>query len=386
MANSRGGLILIGIREDNEVAVEAPGVDLEPAFEERIRDAVGSRVRPFPRYEVIRIQLAESATRGFWMIVVARSSLEPHLVISGSADRPLFGCPRRRRASTVWLSEIEVAASYRQRIVSTAAQQRSLDLIEGEMKAWLGKRRSWLVVSLVPDIAGEFSLSQDGVQSIKRWARNLRSELFPESFGLALEGYCVPAFRRLRLSEHSWDGSARLDSDLADLYFDGSFVAARPLAEVETVHVGMVSPISIQDLTSGCLAMSKLAARHSLENSGSFGGAVLKLTLIPPDVLGATMWLVDTAQTTRPAIAGSRGVPSTIEASAPVELEDIAYSFRRLCATVRQLLGDLTSAFGLAEPLTMADDGMVLPGSFGPASSDIIGAWLARFEGTSQGQ
>jgi hypothetical protein len=95
MANTRGGLIVLGVEERDEVAVAAPGVALDSDEEQRMLAIVKSRIRPLlPSFEILPLR-GEDPSRGFFLLVVGVSELKPHLVVTGSSSKPRLAYPRR---------------------------------------------------------------------------------------------------------------------------------------------------------------------------------------------------------------------------------------------------------------------------------------------------
>jgi predicted HTH transcriptional regulator len=79
LANTAGGLLILGIAEDNQArAVAAPGVSIAEEEERRIRQIVGSQVVPLPVLDVLRIEDPTRSGHGLILIAVPRSPLGPH--------------------------------------------------------------------------------------------------------------------------------------------------------------------------------------------------------------------------------------------------------------------------------------------------------------------
>lgn len=115
-ANHVGGLLLVGVRDEEEVAVEVmdPPVTDPGALEQRLRQALVNYAAPVPRFQCIPIP---AASGGFYLaIVVPASMTAPHAVRGASSNpkRPLH-YPVRDGADTRWLLEHEVADRYRAR-------------------------------------------------------------------------------------------------------------------------------------------------------------------------------------------------------------------------------------------------------------------------------
>ena len=111
MANDRGGLIIIGIRDENDVAAELTPVELVDGEEARIHQVAASNIAPHLRFKVRPVPSANDHSRGYYLLVVPPSTLRPHAV---RQDRNLR-FPRRDGTTKRWLNEPEVADAYRDR-------------------------------------------------------------------------------------------------------------------------------------------------------------------------------------------------------------------------------------------------------------------------------
>lgn len=71
MANDRGGLIIIGIRDENDVAVELTPVELVAGEEGRIRQIAASNIAPHVAFDVRIVAAEEDASNGYYLLTVA---------------------------------------------------------------------------------------------------------------------------------------------------------------------------------------------------------------------------------------------------------------------------------------------------------------------------
>jgi hypothetical protein len=171
MANTAGGVILIGIEEDERVrATAAPGVEMSDKERGRISQIVASQVSPFPTFDVEMISdeaeidpaaISSPATddhgagarpaHGFMMIAVVRSPSAPHAVLVENSLR----FPKRNGATTRYLSEPEVAAAYADRAAGAARLGDRVAELEDDAFSRLDRElNAWLVVTLVPERPG----------------------------------------------------------------------------------------------------------------------------------------------------------------------------------------------------------------------------------------
>lgn len=91
MANAAGGLLVLGIGEDNGTAQRVTPVALSDGEERRMHQALRSRTVPFIPDVDIRPVVMETTDagerRGFYLIAVGRSLLAPHGVMA-QAGKP----------------------------------------------------------------------------------------------------------------------------------------------------------------------------------------------------------------------------------------------------------------------------------------------------------
>jgi schlafen family protein len=159
LANTAGGLLVLGIEEDRQArAVAAPGVEVSDAEIRRILQVVGSLVVPLPVFEPLPFVKPGETDHGFLVIAVLRGPLTPHAVIVNQGLR----YPRRNGTTTRYLSEPEVASACRERLAGIQHQAARVEEVEREALLRLdASGLPWVVVSLVPDLPGELSITSE---------------------------------------------------------------------------------------------------------------------------------------------------------------------------------------------------------------------------------
>src|SRR6185312_2754568 len=116
LANTAGGLLILGVEEDNQAqACAIPGVDISDTQQRRIVQIVGGGVLPLPVVEVKPLEEPGRPGHGVLVIAVPRSPLAPHAVIVNDGLR----YPLRSGSTTRYLTEPEVADAYRRRFASS---------------------------------------------------------------------------------------------------------------------------------------------------------------------------------------------------------------------------------------------------------------------------
>jgi predicted HTH transcriptional regulator len=155
MANDVGGLIIIGIAEEDGRAASLEGVAPDPFKEEeqlRIQKVVAARLFPHHRIDVHPVASTTNENNVFYVISIPPSEWTPHAV---AADLPSLRWPRRSGPGRRWLSESEIADAYRNRHRQAEEQlDRVRDIHEAMLTRLDRLDMGWLVVSLVPNRAG----------------------------------------------------------------------------------------------------------------------------------------------------------------------------------------------------------------------------------------
>ncbi|MGM5066612.1 AlbA family DNA-binding domain-containing protein [Rhodococcus qingshengii] len=171
MANGVGGLIVIGIAEQDGRAAASSTVALGDGEASRMRQVLAGRIRPFLVGVAIRpVHLAEDS--GYYVISVPRSADAPHAVVKND----LLGFPVRNGTTTRWLSEAEVGVAYRDRFSGRVAIEESLNRVCREGMTKLHRTKGpWICVATTPSIAGTRESSSVSVARtvgfLQTWAR-----------------------------------------------------------------------------------------------------------------------------------------------------------------------------------------------------------------------
>jgi hypothetical protein len=128
-ANHVGGLIIVGMAEVSEVPSKVLDIEFDH-LESRIRQAAASRIHPMPNFGVLRVENPDNPGRGVLLIGVPPSPYAPHAVSIPSRRESGLRWPRRHGADKVWLTESEIAAAYRRRLMGAAGQGERLQELE----------------------------------------------------------------------------------------------------------------------------------------------------------------------------------------------------------------------------------------------------------------
>jgi len=370
MANTAGGIILLGIEETDGVAAGFAPLALDEADEQRYRQIVANGVFPLPRFDLLRVADPGDATRGVLVILVPKSPLAPHAVVKDDSLR----YPRRHGSTTLYLSEPEVATAYRQRF---ALGRERLALVaereEGALER-LAPDEPWLVVTLVPDLEGQMVVDRASLRAFQADMVGHAAQL--PWYGLTWS-QCGAGFRRL------WaHGGQRGDEShgyirwcSANLHSDGSASYAIQLGNrARLVDEGDESETHVDDeaIASTLLAGLEQLGTHAWE-CGAGGQANIRVRVWAPRN-GKRIALTHG----RGIMGGSTYAPA-VDAPAPAEVVvplELLYPFGPDgVATAALLLRDVAQTLNVPEVGQLATDGTVRSRYWGNSVQSSLRAW-----------
>lgn len=147
MANTRGGLIVFGVSEQNEEAVGLPGVLNNERERQNLRSLAWQRVRPLIDGLVIEPLSEDGGEHGLIVVSVPASPNAPHVV----GERNEMGVPYRDGSDTRWMTEAQLERAYRDRFARHADDRGALrDLIDNLIPEIDLTRGVWVAVSARP--------------------------------------------------------------------------------------------------------------------------------------------------------------------------------------------------------------------------------------------
>jgi hypothetical protein len=394
LANTAGGLLVLGIEEDEQArATAAPGLELSESDERRIRQIVGSQVVPMPVIDVLRVEDPDRPGHGLVLIAVQRSPLAPHAVVVNDGLR----YPKRNGATTRYLSEPEVADSYRARFAATHRQADRASEIEADALSRLATTddQAWVVVSLVPDLAGSLVINQAALSAARSELTGRQPLIMPT--GLAWMRVSIG--RRRILADGSMDNNYRRARFLsADLHDDGAGVFAayvlgqRPPQGAPESSQPETRQINDELVANGILSGLRFLARHARDRAAAGGNALIRAQLYPvggQQPLGLTY-----SRAFGRGFTDSLGDRIMTDAGAPPErmapLEALASDGPGLVAAAYLLATDVFQEFGCAEAAQFTIDGKVRLRYWGadwqgPAAQWAAAADIATTEETLSG-
>jgi hypothetical protein len=379
-ANHLGGVIFVGVKDENDVAVEARPTVIDPgAVEQRMRQALLNFATPPPRFQVVAIGAA--AGGHYLALIIPPSPSAPHAVRgpASNARRPLH-FPVRDGADTRWLLEHEVADRYRSRF----GGRERLDVLQTEtVGAGLeALARSdddlWLYLAIVPESPAMQRLDRPTVAAMTQWWRNY-GLVSPLGRDLPRNGTPTPAPGRITVSGQ--DAIFGEDTDprgmYVELYVDGRAFAAAPI----NTNTGGVDRFAVGErtLADDTVLLTDAIVSWACHQAGTWGTAEVMIGLayrglgtgaFPAHV---TLNSNDTGELRK--IRGTRALPGPIQARTTADLDDAQQLLGRL-RVCRDALTVLLHHFGIAETRQFETDGTIVTWAWGgDSNARVIERW-----------
>lgn len=388
LANTAGGVIVIGVAEDDQArATAADGVLLSDAEKTRMLQVIASGVSPLPAVDIHAVPATSTTTgeesadreRGYFLIVVPRSQAAPHAVIVNDG----FRFPKRNGSTTRYLSEPEVAAEYRERFTRVATQGAQIDRAEQEVIGRLNTTEMpWLLVSLVPDVPGHMELTQTVGKEFAQTAVQMAVRI-GASIGISFMRSYVG--RRRLVAEGSGHGEMKSSWSTADLHCDGSGVFGQYvpdlLAESSSPDHSVQTEQMVDDEGLVLAVMSGLhhLAAHARDRTATAGNALVRATLIPSD--GCTMEIGHMRRHFKDSRSQVK-LTEAVSAESVVDIDDMADQGPALVAAAARLADELAQSFGIAELGQFSRDGEIRIRYFGQRSQQELKWWAEQHDVT----
>jgi hypothetical protein len=375
LANTFGGIIVLGVKERNGRADASTPVALGDDQERRVREVVTERIRPFlPGITFRSIETSPGA--GYLIIVVPQSADAPHAVLE---DNKALSYLVRDGTKSRWLSEYEVAGKYRDRFHSREGVTERLDAVHAQGLSRLKLYRyPWLAVSLVPLIGGHrgagseiLAAERDFVKS--KWPMHA----FP---GSPFSGEVVtvwPGVRRVVVTEDITPTSAAV-YPLSELHRDGSGFGAtwrlfEPASDnsFDAAANALADKIRQDAMEIQILGLILLLAHHAVD-TGARGECILRAQQLlvqqtdPRHTIGPGQMTEPTSFTGRPQLTEYRVVDSSLTVTTQTQpadasgfLDELTTDIRAAVKTGYGLAADILGEFGVSEPIFLRSDGLL---------------------------
>lgn len=375
LANHRGGLLIIGIDDDQGTAARLTTVALSEDAELRMRQIVADLVSPAPQIDLRPVPSAGNSEVGYYLLAVPRSLLAPHAVRINDALR----YHRRDGTRTRPLYESEVADAYRSRFASaTSRRQRLEEAITECRQAHFRQEGTWLVLGVSPQVPGEMGWGAGALHRVREWMQARLDEL-PR--GLALSGsyahHIQPGYRRFIHADRLAGGQSVSLYYNMELHRDGTVVAAVNVhLEVPQGQAGQLTGTFDQWLTVEVVALLQLLSGISVELAGCWGDGSVHAELRPAD--GQQLRLLSQygiGEAYRNHDLMSPVMPVSLRS---VELEEVAQEPASRLIAAKGLVEDLVSAFGFAQCDYITDEGALATSRFNRSWREVLSSWEAN--------
>jgi hypothetical protein len=368
MANARGGLLIVGIEEDEQACANAVApVATSDKITGQMEQTLRSRVVPWLNGTEIRpVECPDAPGTGFYLISVPRSPLAPHAVRSTGPDKPRYCYAHRAGTTTRWLDETEIANAYRDRFkLAQDHAAQALSLFENGPFLPLDQvsaTDTWLELALIPSVGATNHLSTTFIGDVQQFLASYRASA-PVP-GMA--GGQFPAIARRRIH---FDGGGCL----LDLSTDGSaFISAHaawrpPTRDPESAPVLWAAFLEYQIL--GTVHLCAAYARWA----GAYGDAdILAKTAGEPAVY-LEAGPMGRAGTSIPRISIRT---SDAPAHITVPLDAIAEDARELHLAARSIASDLLADYGQADTRLLKPDGSIAFGLLEDGYQGPLRNWI----------
>jgi hypothetical protein len=333
-----------------------------------------------PEIDIRRVEDPDQPGHGLVLVAVLRSPLAPHAVVVNEGLR----YPKRNGATIRYLSEPEVADAYRQRFAVFKGQAERASEIETAAVNRLATTddQAWILVSLVPDLAGELILNQAAVSIVRSEMVGRQPLILPQ--GSSWMNVSIGP-RRI-LADGNKDNSRRARYLSADLYGDGAGTFASFVLRGGEPQ-GPPNPdepetraINDELVVNGILSGLRFLARHARDRAAAGGNALIRAQLYP--VSGQQPLRLTYDRGFSRGFGDSLGDRPLSEAGPPAEraasLDALAAGGAGLAAAAYLLATDVFQEFGWAEAAQLTADGRIRTQYWRQEWQSALGRWASE--------
>lgn len=363
LANGPGGVILLGVEEDEHaVAVGTPGVRLTDAERNRMLQVLAAGIAPMPACEVLAVTTEDKPGLGWFVLAVPRSRRAPHAVIVNEG----FRYPVRNGTTIRYLSEPEIAARYRLRDQHAGEVQARLEDVVATSLARVDRSHGpWVLVALVPEHPGSLEISQAGLREMQR-AYLSRDLLDIGGYGSHFE-WVRPGRGKYTAGDGPSSGPAsRLPHyGYAEFHTDGVGAYAVRLIDLaghRRLNNGTPEdPEAVQMVSDEMVALCILTglrrlATHARDTAGAAGSTIAQVHLLPSPgralLIGHSQFGFADALSDIPV--STAGIAETAGA-----LDELADPSLALVSCASRLLDEVGTSFGIAEMGLLSPEGEI---------------------------
>jgi hypothetical protein len=275
LANAGGGILILGMDEDDQGRAAAdPGVSTSDDERRRLRQTVVGNVQPTPTFDVIRVEDPARPGTGFLVIWVARSAGAPHAYIPQNKSL-LF--PKRIGTEKVWLSEAEIAEAYRARFAGLTDRIEQAARIEADFVTRLNPDELFVVVTLVPDMSGSFTIDTAALRDFELSNANKSHG----AFGIPMRSFIRSTVRHRRLvGVGSFEPNKHYSRGACELHENGSGVFATAIdARLSGLEATPHRIVDNNFLVLGVATALRYLGRHARDRAAAGGLSTVRATV-----------------------------------------------------------------------------------------------------------
>jgi hypothetical protein len=384
MANSAGGVIVLGVEENEHAqAAAAPGIAISDEVERRVLQ-VTAGISPAPAVAVRRIALDKAEPgHGFVLIMVQRSLAGPHAVVVNATS---LRYPVRHGTTTRYLSAPEVAAAHRQRILSEAEQPKRAADAERQAQALLGDGDVWVQVSVTPEFPGSMRIDTAMLRAVQQDLARRPATVFSN---IGRSRNTRAGHRRISASGMMHSGPP-FGSDLTQMHADGSGTWAHALWDLNrriSLDVGSDGDdgpppylISDEGAVEAAITGALELVEHARDRAQAGGQALIRVQLL--NRTGREIALGHSrghgGGAFPDAWGGSFTVTDMPAGEALADLDDIAAHTTELLIALHPALNDVVQSFGVAELAQLTEQGQLRWPYFNHDRRPHVRAWADR--------
>jgi hypothetical protein len=367
MANTAGGVIVLGIVEDDHACADGIShMPISDAEVNRMTQIITTGLAPTPGLDIRLLDDPAQPGTGFFLVIVPRSPNAPHAVLVNGALR----YPRRVGRTTAYLSESEIAQAYRDRF---AGLQTRLDAAV-DHETYLRERLNaeediWVVVSLVPDLDGLVTIDSRSFQEFKTRTVGGNPMLID---GASWAQASVGAGRLNAHGGHGDDGRMKYIGCALHRTGAGAFAASVGLRREDQPVTEVVDQYLIAALISGL----RFLASHARDRAAAGGSVSLRATIVPLDQdRPAQLSQISGGFHDR---LGRQSITTEPVATAVADLDELAGNDAALLAAAHALSTRLVQEFGHPEALQLTQDGKLHLRYWAPRVRSSLQTWAAQ--------
>jgi hypothetical protein len=374
LANTNGGIIVLGVADVKGNASAATPVELGDHHHRRMNQVLSNWIQPF-LVGVRYVPIQSVPGKGFLVIVVPQSLGAPHAVLRRDVDLPIaLVYPVRDSTNTRWLSEYEIAVRYRDRYQSRGATEQRLGKVHAEGISRIQLHVApWLTVSLVPIIAGSRGVGSEALEAEKQFLASWRTRYgCPETSPFWSTPRVLPGIRRAIITDMiEYSGSSRYPH--SELHYGGAgFAATNGTFFTPGDGRSAVDDIA-QDAMEMQIMFAVLLLAHHAADTGSSGECyvraqqMLRQQTDPNETITPALIYEPVDRFNRGASTNYEKVDfsvrierrQTLPADSSASLDELVSDMHAVVRISYALAADILGEFAVAEPKVLRSDGFL---------------------------